>query len=195
MGSMNEIYLDNAATTPLDKNVFKEMKRYFESEYGNPSSFHKKGKDAKEAVENSRNIISKLLNCELNEVIFTSGGTESINFALKGVAFANRHKGNHIITSKIEHHAVLEVCKYLEKNGFEVTYLDVDKFGFVNPKDVENAITDKTILVSIIYANNEIGTIEPIKEISKITKKKKVYFHTDACQAAGFLNLDTTSLY
>ncbi|MEK6893607.1 MAG: cysteine desulfurase NifS [Nanoarchaeota archaeon] len=189
-----EIYFDNAATTPVDKRVLNEMLPYFSDIYGNPGSFHNKGKKAKEAVEDARSRIAKILNCKSKEIIFTSGGTESINFALKGIAFTNKSRGNHIITSEIEHHAVLHTCDFLEKNGFQLTYLKVDKFGLVNPKDVESAITDKTILVSIMYANNEIGTIEPIAEIGKICRQKKVYLHTDACQAAEALDLSVSNL-
>ncbi len=191
---MKEVYLDSAATTQLDERVLKVMIPYLTLEYGNPSSFHSKGKVAKDAVDDAREKISKILNCSPKEIIFTSGGTESVNFALKGVAFANKEKGNHIITTKIEHHAVLETCAYLEKQGFEVSYLDVDKYGVVNPAEVERAITDRTILISVMYANNEIGTIEPIEEIGRIAKSKGIYFHTDACQAAGTLPLDTTRL-
>ncbi len=194
MKQIKGIYFDNAATTPVDKKVLNEMLPYFSSKYGNPASFHNKGKEARDAVENARTRVAKILNCKPKEIIFTGSGTESINFALKGIAFANRSKGNHIITSEIEHHAVLHTCEFLEKNGFEITYLKVDKFGLVNPKDVEAAITDKTILVSIIYANNEIGTIEPIAKIGKICRQKKVYFHTDACQAAGTLDLNVSNL-
>jgi len=191
---MKEIYLDYAATTPVDERVLQEMMDYFTKIYGNPSSFHNKGMEAKNAVDNARDRIAKILNCSSKEVIFTSGGTESINFALKGIAFANKERGNHIITSRIEHHATLNVCRYLEKKGFEITYLDVDKDGIINPIDVEKSITDKTILISIMYANNEIGVIEPIEEIGKIARRKGIYFHTDACQAAGFLELDVNKL-
>lgn len=192
--NFNEIYLDNAATTCIEKEVLKEMIPFLKENYGNPSSFHNKGKKAKEAIEGARKRVARVLNCSPKEIIFTSGGSESINLALKGIAFANKERGNHILTSKIEHHAVLETCKFLEKIGFKITYLDVDKYGLINPKDVEKAINEKTILVSIMYANNEIGTIEPIEKIAKITKKKGVYFHTDACQAAGFLDLNVEKL-
>lgn len=191
---MKETYLDNSATTPTDPRVLEEMLPFLSDIYGNPSSFHSKGKEAKDAVDSAREKVAKILNCSSKEIIFTSGGTESINFALKGIAFANREKGNHIITSKIEHHAVLETCAYLEKNGFEITYVNVDKYGFVSPIDIKNAITDKTILISIMYANNEIGTIEPIEEIGAIAREKGIYFHTDACQAAGSFELDVNKL-
>ena len=186
---MKNIYLDYAATTPIREEVLLEMLPYFSEKYGNPGSFHSKGLEAKNALDNARQEIASLLNCSTKEIIFTSGGTESINLAIKGIALANKEK-NHIITSKIEHPAVLNSCAYLEEIGFKVSYLDVDKYGKVNPKDVENSINERTSLVSIMYANNEIGTIEPIKEIAEICKKKGVLFHTDACQAAGCLNLD-----
>ena len=191
---MKEIYLDNAATSRIDPRVLKEMMLYYISEYGNPSSFHNKGKEAKEAVENARKTISLILNCQPKEIIFTSGGSESINLALKGVAFANKEDGNHVITTKIEHPAVLETCSYLSYRGFEITYLGVNKNGRVNPKDVENEITNKTILISVMYANNEIGSVQDIEEIGKIANSKKIYFHTDAYQASGFLDLDVKKL-
>ncbi len=187
------LYLDYAASTPVRKEVRKviaEVNRYF----ANPSSMHAAGKKAKEVVEGSRKRIKKTLNAKDNDkIIFTSSGTESINLAIKGIAHAYQKKGKHIITSKIEHKAVLETYKFLEKEGFMVTYLDVDRYGRVNLKDVEKAITKKTILISIMYANNEVGTIQPIKEIAAIAKKKKVLFHTDACQA-GMLDLDVQKL-
>lgn len=183
------IYLDYAAAAPVRKEVRKvvaDVEKYF----ANPSSMHAVGRKAKEVLENSRQKIGKILNAtEKDRIIFTSNGTESINLALKGVAFAKKKKGDHIIISKVEHKAVLETCKYLEQEGFSVTYLDVDKYGKVDHKEVEKAITKKTILISIMYANNEVGTIQPIKEIAAIAKKKKVLFHTDACQA-GMLDLD-----
>jgi len=188
------IYLDYSATTPMEKEVVNSMMPYFSEKFGNPGSFHSKGLEAKNSLDSARETVAKILNCTPSEIIFTSGGTESINFALKGIAFQHKLKGNHIITSKIEHHAVMSTCEFLEKNGFKVTYLNVDKYGLVNPKDVEKAITDKTILISIMYANNEIGTIEPIAEIGKIAKEKKVYFHTDACQAAGSLEMNVSKL-
>ena len=187
------IYLDYAAAAPVRKEVRKvvaNVERYF----ANPSSTHNAGKKAKDLLEYSRTKIKKILNAnEEDKIILTSNGTESINLALKGIAHAYKKKGKHIITSKIEHKAVLETCKFLEQEGFSVTYLDVDKYGRVNPKDVEKAITRKTILVSIMYANNEVGAIQPITEIAAIVKKKKVFFHTDACQA-GTLDLDVRKL-
>ncbi|MBW2963312.1 cysteine desulfurase [Candidatus Woesearchaeota archaeon] len=181
------IYLDHSATTYVDLEVKKEMDRYFSQEFGNPGSMHQAGLTAKEAVKNAREKIAQILNCQPQEIIFTSGGTESVNLAIQGLA--KEKKQGHIITTKTEHHAVLETCKALEKQGFEVTYLDVDKFGMVNPGDVGKNIKPNTILVSIIYANNEIGTINNIKEISKITKKHNIPLHTDACQA-GLLDLN-----
>jgi len=190
---MNEIYLDNAATTPVDLEVKKEMDKYFSEEYGNPGSFNAIGLRAKEAVDNSREKIANILNCDIREVVFTSGGTESINLALKGVARSSKDK--HVITTKVEHHAVLESLEYLEKyEGFEITYLDVDKYGLVNVDDVKNALRDDTILVSIIYASNEIGSINPIFEIGEFLKEKNVYFHTDACQAGGLLDINVENL-
>jgi cysteine desulfurase len=191
---MKIIYLDNAATTPVRPEVLKAMLPFFSEKYGNPSSLHVKGQEAAFAIKKSREKIAQILNCKPNEIVFVSGGTESVNLALKGFALANRRKGNHIITQKTEHHAVLESCKWLEKQGFSVTYLDVDEFGIVKLKDVEKAITNKTILVSIMYANNEIGTIQPIREIASICKKHNVAFHTDACQAAGYCDLNVQKL-
>ncbi len=192
---MKEIYLDNAATTKVREEVKNEMLKYFDVVYGNPGSFHGKGLDAKDAIEDARERVSKLINAKPKEIIFTGGGTESINLALKGLAKAMKSKGNHIITNKIEHHAVLNSCEYLEKyEGCEVTYLDVDEYGMVNPKDVEKAIKPNTILITIMYANNEIGTINPIEEIGKIARKNNIYFHTDACQAAGYCDLDVEKL-
>jgi len=191
---MKKIYLDHAATTPVDGEVLEAMQPYFLEKFGNASSLHDYGQEARKAVENSRKIAAKFLNARQNEIIFTSGGTESDNLALKGIAFANKSKGNHIITSKIEHPAILKPCKWLENHGFKVTYLDVDKDGLINLKDVEKAITKDTILISIMTANNEIGTIEPIEEIGKICKKHKIYFHTDAVQAFGKIPIDVKKL-
>ncbi len=191
---MKKIYLDYAATTPCAQEVLEAMRVYFTDEFGNPSSLHSYGQRARKAVEEVRQKIAKFLNASAEEIVFTSGGTESNNFALKGIAFANRDRGNHIITSSIEHHAVIEPCKFLEEQGFEVTYLKVDKYGFVDPKDVRGAITDKTILISIMHANNEIGTIQPIKEIAQIAKERGIYFHTDAVQTFGHLKIDVEEL-
>lgn len=189
-----KIYLDNAATTKVDKRVLNAMKPYFSEHYGNPGSMHSLGLEAKNALDNSRKTVAKILNCSPNEIIFTGSGTESINLAIKGVAFALKEKGKHIITQKTEHHAVLETCEYLKAQGYEITFLETDKFGLVNPQDIETAIKDNTILVTIMYANNEIGTIQPIKEIAKLCKQKKVLFHTDACQATGYLDINIQSL-
>ena len=187
---MKKIYLDNAAATQLDPEVRKEMQQN-EEFYYNPSSFHDLGNQSKNILENCREKVAKIINCNSHEIIFTSGGTESINLAIKGLAFANKFKGNHIITSKIEHHATLNACKYLEKQGFKITYLDVDNFGFINLEKLKQAITKETILISLIYVNNEIGTIQNISEISKISKD--IPLHLDACQAY-YLELDVKKL-
>ena len=191
---MKPIYLDYAATTPADPAVVQAMIPYFHDAFGNPSAIYSYGQEAKSAIEKARSAISSLIGARDEEIVFTSGGTEADNFALKGVAFANQKKGNHIITSAIEHHAVLESCKFLGKMGFKITYLPVDHFGLMNPDDVKKAITDKTILISIMHANNEIGTIQPIAEISKIAREAGVYFHTDAVQTAGHIPTDVNEL-
>lgn len=191
---MNFYYFDNAATTRLDNNVLREMLPYSNIAFGNASSSYKLGRNSKNAIENSRNKVANILGCKPNEVYFTSGGTESDNTALKGIARANRNKGNHIITSSIEHPAVLESCKELEEEGFLVTYLPVDSNGFVSLTELENNITNSTILISIMYANNEIGTIQPIKEIGVIAHKYNIPFHTDAVQAVGALQLKVDDL-
>ncbi len=190
--SNKEVYLDHAATTYMDPKVKEAMDPYFCDNYGNPGSFHGRGLLAQEAIIEARAKIAKQLNADPSEIIFTGSGTESINLAIKGVAF-RKGKG-HIITQKTEHHAVLHTCEYLEKKGFEVTYLPVDDFGMVNPEDVKNAIKKDTILVTIMYANNEVGTIQPIAEIGAICKENNILFHTDACQAAGALDLDVKKL-
>jgi cysteine desulfurase NifS/selenium donor protein len=191
---MNSIYLDYNATTPVDKEVAAAMMPYIETYFGNPSSVHKYGVETKKAIEKARAQVADFINCELHEVVFTSGGTESNNYAIKGFAFAHQQKGNHIITSQIEHPAVFEVCKYLEKFGFDITYLPVDTYGIVNSQDVENAITDKTILITIMHANNEVGSIQPVQEISLIAKKHHIAFHTDAAQSAGKIPVDVKQL-
>ena len=165
---MKKIYMDHAATTSADIEVVKTMNPYFSLKYGNPNSIHSFGQEVRETVEEARKKIAYLIGANPSEIVFTAGGTEADNYAIKGIAWANQKKGNHIIASKIEHHAVLHSCQFLEKQGFKVTYLPVDKYGLIDPEDVKKAITDKTILVTIMHANNEIGTIEPIKEISKI---------------------------
>jgi len=191
---MKKIYLDYAATTPTHPEVVEAMQPYFGEIYGNPSSIHKFGQSARAAVEKGRDQIAKLLNSSTDEIVFTSGGTESDNFALEGVAFANKLKGNHIVTSAIEHHAISHCCEFLKKQGFEITYVPVNKEGIVNLEDVKKSLTDKTILVSIMHANNEIGTIQPIKEIAKIAHEKGVAFHTDAVQTAGHIPIDVKEL-
>ncbi len=188
------IYLDYAATTPTHPEVVKAMLPYFTDFFGNPSSIYSYGQEAKGAIEEARAKVADLINAQDKEIVFTSGGTEADNFALKGVAFANENKGNHIITSSIEHHAVIESCRFLERRGFRVSYLPVDDYGLIDPDDVRRAITDKTILVSVMQANNEVGTIEPIAEIGKITKEAGVYFHTDAVQIAGHIPIDVNKL-
>lgn len=188
------IYMDNAATTPVKIEVLNEMIPYFTEKYGNPSSVYSLGSMSKRAVEDSREKIANAINANKKEIFFTGGGSEADNWAIKGIAYSNKNKGNHIITTKIEHHAVLHTCEYLGKNGFDITYLDVDEFGLIDLEQLKNAITDKTILISIMYANNEIGTIQPIKEIGEIAKANKVYFHTDAVQAMGHIKVDVKEL-
>lgn len=184
------IYMDNSATTPVRKEVIEVILPYMAENFGNPSSIYDLGKTSKHAIENARKKVATAIGAEESEIYFTSGGTESDNWAIKGVAFANRTKGKHIITSSIEHHAVLHTCEWLEGQGFEVTYLPVDKYGIVSPEEVKNEIRADTILISIMLANNEIGTIQPIEEIGKIAKEKKIYFHTDAVQAIGHVPID-----
>lgn len=182
---MKMIYMDHAATTPVAKEVVEAMKPYFSQKFGNPSSMHALGQEAREALENSREAVVKFLGAKEEELIFTSGGTESNNLALKGVAFANRERGKHIITSSIEHPCVLEACKWLETQGFEVTYLPVDEHGLVSLEELTAAMREDTILVSIMHANNEIGTIQQLEEIGKVCKESNAYFHTDAVQSFG----------
>ena len=177
------IYLDNAATTKVDEKVLKEMLPYFSKNYGNASSLHMEGTEAKNALEKARKIIANSLNAKPNEIYFTSGGTESNNWALKGLFWQNFPEKDHIIITKIEHDCIINTCKWLEKQGAKITYLDVDKEGFTNANDLKKAITEKTIVVSIIHGNNEIGTIQNLEELGKICKEKKVLFHTDACQS------------
>lgn len=187
-------YFDHAATTPVREEVIKEMLPYFGVEYGNASTIYSLGRNAKKAMKEARRRVAKALNAEMNEIYFTSCGSESDNLAIKGFAYANKDKGNHIITTKIEHHAVLDSCKTLEKQGFNVTYLGVDEEGRISLEELVNAITDQTILISIMFANNEIGTIEPIEEIGKIAKEKNIIFHTDAVQAIGNVKIDVKRL-
>lgn len=191
---MRRIYLDHNATTPVHPEVLEAMLPYYKDKFGNASSIHGFGKETKVALEESREKVAKLINASPSEIYFTSGGTESDNLAIKGAAFANRKKGKHIITSKIEHHAILESCKFLEKEGFEVTYLPVDGGGLIDPDDLKKAMRKDTILVSLMYANNEVGTIEPLEELCKITKENGVYFHTDAVQAMGKVPVDVQKL-
>ena len=187
-------YFDHAATTPVREEVIKEMLPYFGIEYGNASVMYSLGRNAKRAMQDARRRVAKALNADINEIYFTSCGSESDNLAIKGFAYANKDKGNHIITTKIEHHAVIDSCRTLEKQCFNVTYLGVDEQGRINLEELINSITDKTILVSIMFANNEIGTIEPIEEIGKITKERKIVFHTDAVQAIGNVRIDVKKL-
>jgi len=191
---MKRIYLDYAATTPCDPEVIKVMAPYFFERFGNPSSIHAFGQEARAAVEEARKKLALFLGAEPDEIVFTSGGTESNNFALQGVAFALRQKGNHIVTSSIEHHAVGETLKFLEKQGFSVTCVGVDKDGLVDPSDVKKAITDKTILFSVMHANNEIGTIEPIAQIAAVAKERGIYLHSDAVQTVGHIPVDVNTL-
>jgi cysteine desulfurase len=191
---MKPIYLDYAATTPTDQAVIQVMLPYFHDNFGNPSAIYSYGEDARNAVAEARAQVARLIGAKDEEIIFTSGGTESDNFALKGTAYALQKKGNHIITSSIEHHAVFESLKFLGKNGFKITTLPVDNFGQINPDDVKKAITDKTILISVMHANNEIGTIQPIAEIGKIAKEAGVYFHTDAVQTAGHIPVNVNEM-
>ena len=191
---MSSLYFDNSATTRVKPEVLNAMLLFFENEYGNPSSMYTLGRRAKRAIESARQNVANLINANNNEIYFTSGGSESDNTALKGIANSYKEKGNHIITSKIEHPAVLNTCKNLEKQGFEITYLDVNEEGFIDLQQLENAITDRTILVSIMFANNEIGTIQPVKIISEIAHKRGITFHTDAVQACGNIPIDVKEL-
>jgi cysteine desulfurase len=189
------IYLDHAATTPVDPRVLDAMLPYFTTTWGNPSSIYAHGRAARRALDDARDAIAEVLGCRPNEIVFTSGGTEADNLAIKGVAFARQGKGKHIVTTKIEHHAVLHTCEWLERHfGFQVTYLDVDEYGRVTPEQVEAALRPDTVLVSIMYANNEIGTIEPIAAIGRLLRQRGIAFHTDAVQAAGALDLDVNAL-
>jgi cysteine desulfurase len=182
---LKPIYLDYNATTPIDPEVAEAMRPYILERFGNPSSSHWYGTQSKNAVEKARNQVANLLSCNPDEVVFTGGGSESNNYAIKGVAFANQEKGKHLITSSIEHPAVIEVCKYLQQKDFQVTYLPVDQFGQVDPRSVEKVINSSTILISIMHANNEVGTIQPIAEIAEIARSHSVAFHTDAAQSVG----------
>lgn len=191
---MDNVYFDNSATTRTDEEVVKAMLPYLTESYGNASSIYKLGRQNRKAVEDAREKVAKALGCDASEIYFTAGGSESDNTAIRGIAYAYKNKGNHIITSKIEHPAVLETCKQLEKEGFEVTYIGVDENGIVNLNELENAIKETTTLITIMFANNEIGTIEPIKQIGEIAKKHNVIFHTDAVQAVGTVRIDVKEL-
>jgi len=191
---MRRVYMDYAATTPVDPRVLEAMKPYFLKKYGNSMSLHSFGIEAKQALEDSREMVASLMNADAKRLIFTGSASESDNFALKGIAFANRKKGKHIIVSSIEHHAVLEPAKWLEKQGFEITYLPVDHYGLIDLNKLEKAIRKDTILVSIIFANNEIGIIQDIEDIGKICREKDVYFHSDATQAFGKVPVDVKKM-
>ena len=188
------IYMDHSATTPVKKEVLEEMLPYFSEFYGNPSSVYQLSSKSKLAIDKAREQVAKGMGAKKNEIYFTGGGSETDNWAIKGIAYRHREKGNHIITTKIEHHAVLHTCEYLQKQGFEVTYLDVDEYGMVRLEELEASIKDNTILISIMFANNEIGTIQPIKEIGEIARKHKVLFHTDAVQAVGSVKIDVNEM-
>jgi cysteine desulfurase len=191
---MKRVYLDYAATTPTHPEVVKAMLPYFTGAFGNPSSLYSCGQEAKEAIDEARAKVAGLIGAQDEEIVFTSGGTEADNFAIKGVAFANEGRGNHIITSSIEHHAVIETCQFLSRRRFRVTRLPVDEYGLVTPDDVRRAVTSKTILVSVMQANNEMGSIQPIAEIGRITREAGVYFHTDAVQTVGHIPVDVNKL-
>ena len=187
-------YFDNSATTQIDDNVLREMIPYLTQKYANPSAIYSIGKKNKEAITLARMKVAETINANVNEIYFTSGGSESDNLALKGIAFANRKFGNHIITSSFEHAAILNTCRFLERFGFKVTYIKPKSNGIIDPKDIEMAITKRTILISIMFANNEIGTIQPIEKIGNIAKKYNIYFHTDAVQAIGNVEIDVKKL-
>ena len=191
---MNIIYLDNSATTPIKSEVLQEMMPYLTTEYGNASSLYSVGRSAKREIEKARNRVAKLLNCNHNEIYFTGGGSESDNIALKGFAYANKEKGNHIITSKIEHPAILETCKTLERQGFEVSYININEDGIIDVEELRKSIKSNTILISVMTANNEVGTIQPIEEIAKIAHDNNVVFHTDAVQAIGNVQIDVEKM-
>lgn len=192
--SCNNIYFDHGATTFVRPEVIAKMLPYYGLSYGNPSSIYNLARSAKHAVDDARATIAECINANADEIFFTGCGSESDNWALKGILSANESKGKHIITSAIEHHAIITTCEYLEKHGYDVTYVPVDEYGLVNPADIEAAITDKTVLISVMFANNEIGTIEPIKEIGEIARKHNVYFHTDAVQAVGHIPVDVKDM-
>lgn len=188
------IYMDHSATTPVKKEVLEEMLPYFSEYYGNPSSIYALSNHSRLAIDKARESVAKAIGAKKSEIFFTGGGSESDNWALKGIAYKHSEKGNHIITTKIEHHAILHTCEYLAKQGYQITYLDVDEYGMISLDELEKSITDKTILITIMFANNEIGTIQPIKEIGEIAKKHGVFFHTDAVQAVGSLPIDVKDM-
>lgn len=189
-----QIYFDHAATTPVRKEVMDAMIPYFSQYFGNPSSIYSIGRESKKAIEEARDKVAKAIGAQSKEIFFTGSGSEADNWAIKGIAYANKSKGNHIITTSIEHHAVLHTCQYLESDGFEVTYLPVDENGLVTPQQVQDAIKPNTILITIMFANNEIGTVQPIAEIGKIAHEKGIYFHTDAVQAVGNVKIDVSDM-
>ena len=191
---MKKIYMDHVATNPLHPEVLDVMMPYFKEEYGNPLSLYQPGFNARKVIDSSRESTAALINAKPKEIIFTASGAESNNFAIKGIAYALQNKGKHIIVSKMEHHSVLNSARFLEKSGFVVTYLPIDENGLINPEDVAKAITEETILVSIIHASPEIGTIQPIAEIGKIVKEKGIMFHTDAVASVGNIPVDVESL-
>lgn len=189
-----KVYFDHAATTPTDQQVVDAMLPYFTEQYGNPSSIYEIARGNKQAIDQAREQVASAINAESREIYFTAGGTEADNWAIKGIAESYKDKGNHIITTEMEHHAVLHTCEYLERQGYKVTYLPVDEFGLVSVKDVEQAITEETILISVMFANNEIGTVQPIKEIGEVAKKHNIMFHTDAVQAIGHIPVDVKEM-
>jgi len=191
---MNQIYLDHAATTKLRKEVLDSMLPFLTEQYGNPSSIYTLGREAKKAIDIAKEQVAKALNAKPNEIFFTGSGTESDNWALKGIAYANKEKGKHIITTNIEHHAVLHTCEFLQKEGFDITYVPVDSEGIIDLDELKKAIRPDTILISVMLANNEIGTIQPIQEISQIAKENEIYLHTDAVQAVGSISVDVQDL-
>lgn len=188
------IYFDNAATRRVPDDILKKIIPYFTTEYGNASAIYDLGRNAKRAIDSSREIIAKAINTDPSEIYFTSSGTESDNWVIKGIASANKEEGKHIVVSAIEHHAILEPCKYLQKNGFDISYIPVDSSGIVNVKDIEKLLRNDTILISVMFANNEIGTIQPIAQIADLAKKNGIYFHTDAVQAVGHVDIDVKKL-
>ncbi len=192
---MKRIYLDYAATTPTDPEVVEAMLPYFSEQFGNPSSIHSFGQESKAAIEDAREQIASFLGAKPEEIVFTSGGTESSNLALKGVAYANEQRGKHIISTAIEHHAVLESCRFLEQHGFSLSYLPVDRDGLLDPDDVKKALTDDTILISVMHANNELGTIEAISEIGGIARERGICFHSDAVQTFGHIPVNVDELH